>query len=193
MAKEKTDFKWDSEELLDLTETEKTKTETKLCKLTGKSYVTITRYVKSAKAPDGWKRIKNNTIELELFKRTYDIVSQWELVSSFADSDVKITEKPSTKLTARHQAKGSAPAVLRGSKVSIREKLERNENFGSLSNAMQDKIVQDAVALHETYGMVSVGISKSSFLALYGKGQLEAEKEIKNTKGFSRAKITYIP
>lgn len=189
MTKEKKEFKWDSEVKVGEYGNEKERHTVNICTLNGKTYVQDMKEVYTQK--NGWKRTKGNTMTLENFKELQNLVGAWELGSSFDGSEEVQVETKSTGLKAKHQAKGSAPA-LKGAKSSIREKLEKNENFGSLSKAKQDKAVKEAESLHKEYGMVSIGMSKTDTFAVWGKGQLEAEKEIKKTKGFARAKITFL-
>jgi hypothetical protein len=194
-TKEVKEFAWDTETQIGEFGDSKTRNTVNICTLNGKTYVQNVKEVMTAK--NGWKRTKGTTVEMSVFKELQHIVGEWELGNAFSGSeDVKIEPKPSGGLNAikaKHTAKGSAPSVLRGQKLSIREKLEGNENFGSLPKEKQDKVIKQAEAMHSEFGMVSVGMSKTNVFVVWGKGQIEAEKEIKKTKGFARAQVSYIP
>lgn len=193
MAKqtEKKEFTWDTQTKIGAYGDAKERHEVFLCTLNGKTYIQDTKEVHTVK--NGWKRTKGNTMPLENFKELQHILNMHEsgAVEKAGRVTIEAPPKPATGLKAKHQAKESAP-TLKGKKSSVREKLERNENFGSLSKEHQEKAVKQVEALHDEYGMVSIGISKNHFFAVWGKSQMDAEKEIKKTKGFSRAQITFI-
>lgn len=193
---EKKEFSWDTEKVIGQYGNEKERHTVNICTLNGKTYVQDTKEVMTAK--NGWKRTKGNTMPLENFKELQAIVGTWEMEDAFGSSikttDEKIIIEAPKKsgLKAKHQAKGSAPA-LKGVKLSYKEKMEKNENFESLPKEKKSKVLQLSEAMHKEHGMVSVGLSKTNYLIIEGRSQLEAEKIIKATKGFARAKITYIP
>ena len=194
MAKEKQEFSWDTQVRIGGYGDAKERHEVFLCTLNGKTYIQDVKEVHTVK--NGWKRVKGNTMPLENFKELQHILAVHESDDALAGISTKqgnktIIQAPGASLKAKHQAKDSAPA-LKGKKSSVREKLEKNANFGSLPKGKQCELIAQAEKAHNEDGMVSIAVSKTNFTMVAGKGQIEAEKSLKTVKGFSRAEITFI-
>lgn len=105
---EKKEFAWDTEKLIGEFGDNKKKTEVRICTLSGKTYVSAQSYVMSAKTND-WKRTKNNTMEMSLFKELQHFVGKWEMQEAFAGKEETIEEKKPKKEKAPLKAKKDEP------------------------------------------------------------------------------------
>ena len=94
MAKqtEKKEFAWDNEKVIGEFGDSKKKTEVKICTLNGKTFVSAQTYVMSAKTED-WKRTKNNTMEMSMFKDLQEVLSKWEMEEAFKGTKAEKTLK----------------------------------------------------------------------------------------------------
>lgn len=106
MAEKKTakkEFAWDTEKRIGEFGDDKRKTEVNICTLNGKTYVSAQHYVMSAKIGD-WKRAKNNTMEIGIFKELQAIVSDWEMIEAFKsdiEEEIVVKKKDKTKATTK--------------------------------------------------------------------------------------------
>jgi hypothetical protein len=107
---EKKEFAWDTEKTLGSFGDDKKKTEVRICTLNDKTYVSAQTSVMSAKTGD-WKRTKNNTMEMSLFKELQHFVGEWELQTAFEGTSsaqvLKKEPKKSGGLKAKKQAEGA--------------------------------------------------------------------------------------
>lgn len=194
MTKEKKEFSWDTQTRIGGYGDAKERHEVFICTLNGKTYIQDTKEVKTAKGE--WKRAKGATMPLDNFKSLQEVFSKHELADAFGDSAKEKGGKTVIHLPGTHQAKmkaaeAGAKKPLKAIKSSFEAKLAKNGNFGLLPKAKQAEAIKQVTARHDEDGMVSIGISKSNFHIISGKGQMEAERDIKQTKGFSRAAVSF--
>jgi hypothetical protein len=83
-ATEKKEFAWDSEVLIRTLSDDKVRHEIKICTLNGKKFLVDTKLAFFQK--DGWKPVKNSTMELLIFEAAADAVSEWKLKEAFGGS-----------------------------------------------------------------------------------------------------------
>lgn len=182
----KTEFKWDNETEVKVIEvSEYERRVVSITELKGKQYVCVATH---KKIKGDFKPIKNATFTMDVWEQVADAVTDFKLGNAFG-STTKL-EAPKTK-KAPAKAKETPKATIKGKKPTYEEKLQTNGNFKALSKDKQVKAIEQVSTLHEEYGMVSIGISKTNFFVVFGKSQMEAEKEIKKAKGFSRSAITF--
>ncbi len=182
MVKEKKEFSWDNEVVLkEIVESEYQKRVVSVTELKGKQFVCVATH---KKIKGDWKPIKNATFPIDVWEQVGDAVTDFKLGNAFGSA---------TKLEAPKKVKKEEPATIKGKKSSIQSKLEKNANFGSLSKEKQKELIEKVEMLHLEDGMVSVAVSKTNFYVSSGMPQIQAEKFVKQQKGFSRAQITFIP
>jgi hypothetical protein len=126
MAKEtkKMEFAWDTEKKIGEFGDNKKRTEVRICTLDAKTYVSATTYIasQSPKAVDGWKRTKNNTMEMSIFKDLQEFVSKWEMMNAFgSETEAKAPAKPNT-LKAKQQAQGARAKAAEQKKEALKLK-----------------------------------------------------------------------
>jgi len=175
---EKKEFAWDTEVKIGEFGDSKERHTVNICTLNGKTYVQDVKEVMTQK--NGWKLAKRTSLTMDVFKELQDMVGRWELDSAFgSDSAVKVVEKPKKELTA-----------MRGRKLSVREQLERNENFSKLPQAKQAKLLATVSTIIEDYGKASVMLSKTDFRAInHSNG---AEKELRAIRGYTKGQYSII-
>lgn len=102
---EKKEFAWDTEEVISDIENGKTRMVTRICTLNGKTYISAQNYVWSAKLDD-WKRTKNNTMTVEVFKQMQEVFGDWELKAAFAGTmTARVQTKTENKVAKPRAAK----------------------------------------------------------------------------------------
>jgi len=121
---EKKEFAWDTEKKIGEFGDSKLKTEVRICTLNGNTYVSAQQSVMSAKTGD-WKRTKNNTMRMDIFKGLQDIVGKWELEAAFGtDGLAEVVEAPkkSGGLKAKQQAAGARAKASEEKKEALKLK-----------------------------------------------------------------------
>ena len=189
----KKEFSWDSEVLVkEIVVNEFEKRTVSITALNGVEYVCVATH---KKIKGDWKPVKNATFPKAIWGDIVDAVSDFDLKSAFGSTtnlQAPGKAQKAPKAAKSEKAKKEPVATLQGVKPSILDKLQRNTNWAHLTKAQQEKLVKQVQAIHEEYGMVSVGITRTSTTVAWGKNQQAGEQEIKKMKGFSRAQITFI-
>jgi hypothetical protein len=108
-VEEKKAFAWDSEVLLKTIEEDKVKTEIKICTLKGKEFVVITKWALYQK--DGWKPVKNTTIEHGLLMQAVEVVDDHRMQEMFNSAQTIEAKKPSKPKKAEAVGKALAEAL----------------------------------------------------------------------------------
>lgn len=190
MAKttEKKEFAWDTEVAIGEFGNDKERHSVNICTLNGKTYVQDIKEVHTKN--NGWKRTKGNTMTLDTFKELQRIVGDYELTNAFGTSSGLIDmSKPNKANSPKEQV---AEAKLRGKKLSIRERLEKLDNFNNLPADKQAKLMVLIETGLEEMGMIGVVISKVSFSTASGVPKDQAERALRQYKGFSKAQFVYL-
>jgi hypothetical protein len=110
---EKKEFAWDTEKMIGEFGDNKKKTEVRICTLNGKTYVSAQTSVMSAKTGD-WKRTKNNTMEMSLFKDLQEMVGKWEMAEAFGASEgvIEVAGAKTKRTTAKKENKSAEPKAV---------------------------------------------------------------------------------
>lgn len=190
ITKEVKEFSWDTEVQIGQVETEKERHTFNICTLNGKTYVQDVKEVMTAK--NGWKRTKGATITMDVFKQMQDAVGTWEMGEAFGTTSKGSTTNLQAPLPTAVAPKSKGLTAMRGKKLSIREQLERNSNFGSLTEAKQSKLLETVSNILEDYGMCGIIISKTDYRAIDSVSKDATEKTLRAIKGYARGQYTFI-
>ena len=123
-ATDKKEFAWDTENVIGQYGDSKERHVVKICTLNGKTYVVDEKSVEFKK--DGWKVVKNTTIEMGSFDTLVEMVNEWKLTQAFEGTNVAKAAKKAQK-TKEEQA-----ATLKAVKsaAQVEEKPKRGRKTG---------------------------------------------------------------